>query len=108
MVYAVQTGPTSLANAPGSLETRLSRWRLMAHDRTGNNALHVTHEPLSAMLGVRRAGVTIALHELGESPTRSSGQRWANPAHHRNRMTSCRIFMSARYRARLAFADYSW
>jgi CRP-like cAMP-binding protein len=65
-VYTVQAGQTALANARASLETRLSRWLLMAHDRMGNNALHVTHECLSAILGVRRAGVTIALHEFAD------------------------------------------
>ncbi len=33
----------------------------MAHDRTRDNTLPLTHEFLSLMLGVRRAGVTEAL-----------------------------------------------
>jgi Mn-dependent DtxR family transcriptional regulator len=36
----------------------------MAHDRTGNATLPLTHEFLSLMLGVRRAGVTEALQTL--------------------------------------------
>jgi hypothetical protein len=36
----------------------------MAHDRTSGNTLPLTHEFLSLMLGVRRAGVTEALQSL--------------------------------------------
>jgi Mn-dependent DtxR family transcriptional regulator len=36
----------------------------MAHDRTGDETIPLTHEFLSLMLGVRRAGVTEALKTL--------------------------------------------
>ena len=36
----------------------------MADDRTGDEAIPLTHEFLSLMLGVRRAGVTEALQNL--------------------------------------------
>ena len=36
----------------------------MSHDRIGSNDLPLTHEFLSIMLGVRRAGVTTGLHVL--------------------------------------------
>jgi DNA-binding FadR family transcriptional regulator len=36
----------------------------MAHDRLDDKSLPLTHEFLSLMLGVRRAGVTEALHAL--------------------------------------------
>ena len=36
----------------------------MAHDRTGDETIPLTHEFLSLMLGVRRAGVTEALQSL--------------------------------------------
>jgi CRP-like cAMP-binding protein len=61
---AVQVQHVALANAQGKIEERLSRWLLMAHDRLGNDELHLTHEFLSLMLGVRRAGITTALHQL--------------------------------------------
>lgn len=47
-----------------TLEQRLSRWLLMASDRCGGAALGVTHAQISALLGVRRAGVTRALKTL--------------------------------------------
>jgi CRP-like cAMP-binding protein len=39
----------------------------MALDRVGSDELNLTHEFLSMMLGVRRPGVTIALHLLVQS-----------------------------------------
>jgi Mn-dependent DtxR family transcriptional regulator len=36
----------------------------MAHDRTGDKTLPLTHEFLALMLGVRRPGVTEALQSL--------------------------------------------
>jgi CRP-like cAMP-binding protein len=63
-VVSVQIAHTALANAQGKIEERLARWLLMAHDRFDTDDLPITHEFLSVMLGVRRAGVTLALHRL--------------------------------------------
>jgi CRP-like cAMP-binding protein len=60
----IQTAHTALANGRATLVERLSRWILMAHDRVDGNVIPVTHEFLALMLGVRRAGVTVTLHEL--------------------------------------------
>ncbi len=63
-VFMVQTAHTAISNARGRLDARLARWLLMAHDRVRDETLPLTHEFLSLMLGVRRAGVTEALHSL--------------------------------------------
>jgi hypothetical protein len=61
---AIQIAHTALANSRHSIEERLARWILMCLDRQNDGALELTHEFLSLMLGVRRAGVTTALHVL--------------------------------------------
>jgi CRP-like cAMP-binding protein len=43
---------------------RLARWLLMSQDRTGSSHCQVTHESLSAMLGVRRVSITTAANAL--------------------------------------------
>jgi CRP-like cAMP-binding protein len=63
-VFGVQTSYTTLANAHGTVEERCSRWLLMSHDRLETDELLLTHDFLALMLGVRRAGVTIALGHL--------------------------------------------
>ena len=63
-VAQAQTACTALANGRDRLETRLARWLLMAHDRVDGDRLDLTHDFLAVMLGVRRAGVTVATHAL--------------------------------------------
>ena len=63
-VFMVQTAHTAIANARSHIDQRLARWILMAHDRTRDNTIPLTHEFLALMLGVRRAGVTEALQSL--------------------------------------------
>jgi CRP-like cAMP-binding protein len=62
--FIIQASSTALANGRSTLEDRLARWVLMAHDRLEGDKLPLTHEFLAVMLGVRRAGVTIALQDL--------------------------------------------
>ncbi|MDB5480157.1 MAG: cyclic nucleotide-binding protein [Caulobacteraceae bacterium] len=62
--FLVQTAQTALANGQAKLEERLARWLLMTHDRFEGDAFPITHEFLALMLGVRRPGVTVALHLL--------------------------------------------
>jgi CRP-like cAMP-binding protein len=62
--FMIQTAHTAVANGSATLAERLARWLLMAHDRVEGDDLPLTHEFLSLMLGVRRAGVTTALQDL--------------------------------------------
>lgn len=72
--FGVQTTHTAVSNAQSRLDVRLARWLLMAHDRIGDDTLPLTHEFLSLMLGVRRAGVTETLHVLRERGLISYGR----------------------------------
>lgn len=49
---------TALCNRVHSIEQRCCRWLLLTHDRVGTDNFPLTHEFLSQMLGVRRAGVS--------------------------------------------------
>ncbi len=62
--HTVQMAHTALSNGRHTIDERLARWLLMSHDRIGSDDLPLTHEFLSVMLGVRRAGVTTGLHVL--------------------------------------------
>lgn len=59
-----QVALTAHANARGRVIERVARWLLLAHDRIDSDVVFVTHDLLSTMLGVRRVGVTNALHVL--------------------------------------------
>ncbi len=63
-VMLVQNAQAVLCNARHEVVERLARWLLLARDRLDEDAIPVTHEVLSMMLGVRRAGITDALASL--------------------------------------------
>lgn len=63
----IQVAQTALANASFTVNERLARWLMMCADRVGDDQINLTHEFLSIMLNVRRAGVTLALHTLEEA-----------------------------------------
>jgi CRP-like cAMP-binding protein len=64
--FMVQTSHTAVANARGSVEERLARWLLMAHDRVDGDNIALTHEFVAVMLGTRRPGVTEAVQALAK------------------------------------------
>jgi CRP-like cAMP-binding protein len=63
-VLATDLGQGSACAGKHSVEQRLARWLLMASERKRSPALAVTHVQLARLLGVRRAGITDALHHL--------------------------------------------
>ena len=60
----IQTRQTAFVNASLEIEGRLARWLLMCHDRGDGDELLLKHEFVSLMLGVRRAGVSLAMQQL--------------------------------------------
>lgn len=62
--FTLQIASSALAFATRAIEERLARWLLMSLDRLDTAEVALTHEALSLMLGVRRAGVNVALNAL--------------------------------------------
>jgi CheY-like chemotaxis protein len=69
-----QAARVAACNRFHTLEQRLCRWLLSLHDRAESDELSMTHETISHALGVRRAGVTVALGELQRSHAISSAR----------------------------------
>lgn len=65
--FLLQAMREAQINARATLEARLARWLLMMHDRVDGDELQMTHDRLAAMLGVRRAGVSVAAKKLERS-----------------------------------------
>jgi CRP-like cAMP-binding protein len=58
---------TAACNRAHHAKERLARWLLLISDRSGQDEFPLTHESLSAMLGVRRESVTLAANELRDA-----------------------------------------
>jgi CRP-like cAMP-binding protein len=63
-VLVIEISQTAACNKLHSIDERLARWLLMGCDSIRSEELPLTHEFLSMMLGVRRAGVTEASSRL--------------------------------------------
>jgi CRP-like cAMP-binding protein len=57
----IQVSLSAACNGRHTLPERLARWLLTARDRANSDQMPLSHEFLSMMLGVRRAGVTVAV-----------------------------------------------
>jgi CRP-like cAMP-binding protein len=62
--FYIQAAQTAACNRLHPIDGRLARWLLMCQDRTQSDLLPLTHEFMSIMLGVRRAGVSEAASKL--------------------------------------------
>ena len=63
--YLTQVAQTAACNRLHDIEQRCARWLLMTHDRVGEaEEFPLTQAYLAIMLGVRRAGVTVAAGAL--------------------------------------------
>lgn len=65
--FVTQISQTAVCNRCHSLHNNLCRWLLLSIDRQESEVLHLTHEWLATMLGVRREGVTQAAGKLQAS-----------------------------------------
>lgn len=65
--FLTQVAQTAACNGAHLMEQRCARWLLMTHDRVEGDEFPLTHEFLAYMLGVRRAGVTLAMGGLQDA-----------------------------------------
>jgi CRP-like cAMP-binding protein len=65
--FYLQIAQTAVTNGRSTVEERLARWLLMAHDRVDGDELLLTHEFMAMMIAVRRASVTDTLHLMEEA-----------------------------------------
>ena len=66
--YMTQVAQSAACNRLHNIEQRCARWLLMTHDRMGGgDTIRLKQEFLGEMLGVRRAGVTVAAGALQDS-----------------------------------------
>jgi CRP-like cAMP-binding protein len=66
-VLLEQTAQSVACNRKHEMDERCARWLLATADRVGSASFLLTHEFLAAMLGVRRASVTVAAGMLQQA-----------------------------------------
>lgn len=64
--FAAAVQQHAACNATHNIESRVSRWILMTHDRVGHGVFPLTQEYLALMLGVRRPTVSEIAQKLRE------------------------------------------
>lgn len=64
--FMTHSSALALCNSQHSVQERVARWLLVASAQIDSPELKVSQELLSSLLGVRRAGVTVALINLEE------------------------------------------
>jgi hypothetical protein len=62
-------------NALHDVEARMARWLLHIHDRINGNAIPLTQEALSQLLGVRRTTATLVVQKFRASGAVRSDRR---------------------------------
>lgn len=62
--FVTQISHTAVCNRFHSVDQQLCRWLLMSRDRLASSEMHLTHELIANMLGVRREGITQAAGKL--------------------------------------------
>jgi CRP-like cAMP-binding protein len=62
-----QVSQSVACNSQHPIVERMARWLLMAHDCVEGDELPLSHEFLATMLGVRRAGITVAVGQLRDA-----------------------------------------
>jgi len=73
--FLQQSTGNLLAAARYGVEQRVARWLLIATERARLDALPVTHETIAMALGVRRAGVSLALNAQRAARAIECGRR---------------------------------
>lgn len=95
--FLAQVSQSVACNGLHPVVKRCCRWLLMTHDRVGSDAIPLTHEFLSFMLGIRRASVTEALQALQDKGVITTG-RGSITVTNRERMEalSCQCYQDVR------------
>jgi CRP-like cAMP-binding protein len=95
-----ETSLTAACNRVHSARQRLARWLLLIRDRAGRDEFPLTHESLSAMLGIRRESVTLSANELrsaGAIDYRRATVAIRSPAKLRRESCSCYVAVTEGY-----------